>query len=133
MKNHPYLFLLLLGCLACQEGISPQCEPFETAVRNWDEETVNLMVDELAEDLAPDASSNDKIGHANNLDILIRRLKAQCDQVKVRKVCYACIYTLPAQSEIKFSLDSAGVEVHRIIDIRTPDDEPMTGIGMHGA
>lgn len=125
--------LLLFSLLACQDGLSPRCEPFQTAVRDWDDEGVNLVVDELAEDLLPETRNRDDIGHKQNLDLLIQRLRDHCDQVQVRNVCYACIYTLPVQSEIQFSLDSAGTEVHRILDISTPDDGPMTGIRMHGA
>ena len=133
MAKYWYFLLLVLGMFACQDAITPECEPFQSAVKNWDDEAVNAIVDELAKDLDPEPRPDDDIGHEGNLGILMRRLKEQCDQVKVRKICYACIKTLPAQSEITFSLDSAGVEVHRILDISTPDDGPMIGIRMHGA
>ena len=82
-------------------------------------------------DLFPEATNNDAIGQSENMNLLIQRLNSQCATMEATLLCYACIKTLPAQSEIRVLLDSLEFTVERVLDISTPDDEILNFVRIH--
>jgi hypothetical protein len=96
-----------------------------------DSEVLTVQINYLLNDLEPESSTTDGLGHGDNLEILIDRMTTQCDSIEAEILCYACIKTLPAQSEIAVHIDSAGTYLSRTIDILTPDDGAMTYFANH--
>ena len=136
MKNIVMLliFSALLILTSCEEDDKFEninCEVLTEALVNSNNENVKAEIDKLTVDLKPHVSDNDNFGHSQNLNTLIDRLNSQCKNIEASLICYACIYTLPPQSEIEVVVDSLGIEVVRIIDILTPDDEILSFHGMH--
>jgi hypothetical protein len=124
------LFLVVLSSCTKDKIESIDCELLTEALVNYNDEILKAEVDKLTIDLKPDVGSNDIYGHSKNLNTLIDRLNTGCN-IEASLFCYACIQTLPPQSEISILVDSSGTEVCRIIDISTPEDEILKFSGIH--
>lgn len=125
------LLTLLAACEkeSVQDGVD--CQDLIVALLTRDEASVRSQLDSYAADLQPTPTASDGLGHAQNLDKVVDRLNGACSQLTASVSCYACIYTLPAQSEILISLDSANVVVERVIDLFTPENDLLEFAGMH--
>ena len=129
-----FLFVVsLLFFAACKTDETGQanCNDLKSALLAQNAEQVNEEVNKLTQDLSPNPTATDQIGHAENLNRLIDRLNAQCSSLQATLGCYACIKTLPAQSEIIIELDSTGTTVKRVVDISTPEGEFLKSINVH--
>ena len=98
------------------------CNNLVSGLISKNSDIVKMEIDKLTVGLYPVKSDSDKIGHKNNLDILINRLNTNCNKLTVRLACYACIETNPPQSEILIKTDSLGITIERIVDIFTPEN-----------
>ena len=130
------VLLLCFSCLTCKKVFETDlfqlnCNNFQEGLINSDSEMVCEEISKLLYDLHPEESSDDKFGHRENFNILIERINTNCDNVSAELICYACIETNPPQSELKLSTDSSGVEISRILDVRTPEDEILSCIRLH--
>lgn len=127
--------IAVLSLLACHKAkdtvVNTDCEALNTALIDRDLEVIKAQVNPLALDLPPQPASGDELGHAQNLETLVDRLNDQCDDYTASVLCYACIETLPLQSEILIELDSAGMPIERILDLTTPEDAPLAVINIH--
>lgn len=91
------------------------------------EEAVEMEINELCQNYLPVPTTDDEIGHQENLDSIIFELNKQCPDFIVELGCYACLESFPPQSVINFTLDStSSIEVKRSIRLRTPENEFMT-------
>ena len=133
MKKGALLIMsLLLLLAACEDdSLDADCTLLTDALVHYDNETLKAEVDKLTVDLKPQSTEDDRIGHRKNLNTLINRLNAQCKQVEASLFCYACVETLPLQSEITVLVDSAGTQVCRMIDIVTPEEEALSYSYVH--
>ena len=132
MKSWPFIFTLtislLLSCSKEKEPIYHDdiCE----YIYNENDSLIQEEIARLTSDLLPKPSDNDKWGQSENLDILIERLnKYNC--IVATKVCYACIYTLPPQSEVKLVVTYNREIITRIMDLLTGEEEPMKYLRLH--
>lgn len=130
------LLLALIMLSACQESTPGDpayldCEQLTLGLLSLDDDLLSRELDALAQDLMPAATTNDQLGHDQNLETVVSRLNAQCSSLSATIICYACIKTLPLQSEIRIYLDSSGTQVSRVIDLVTPGDAPMTFRAVH--
>ncbi|MEJ2054330.1 MAG: hypothetical protein P8X42_10450 [Calditrichaceae bacterium] len=82
-------------------------------------------------DLKPHSSDKDSRGQFENITTLIKRINSNCDDITSELFCYACIETLPPQSEIILTADSSGTSINRIIDILTPADDKLQCLRVH--
>ena len=132
MRYWPYIFtltiLLLLSCSKEKESICHEeiCE----YIYNENDSLIQEEIARLTSDLLPKLFDDDKWGQLENLDILIERLN-QCNCIVATKVCYACIYTLPPQSEVKLVVTYNMKKNTRIMDLLTGDEEPMKYLRLH--
>lgn len=134
----PYLSLvLILSIISCQKKTDifltgkMECENFKEALILHQNEILRAQIDLMLKDLLPQPTSQDLIGHAQNLDILIKRLSNDCDAFQVSLQCYSCVYTLPPISELRFVVDSAGISIERTMDLFTPEAKVMGFVGIH--
>lgn len=134
----PYLSLvLILSIISCQKktdiflASKEECENFKEALILHQNEILRAQIDLMLKDLLPQPTSQDLIGHAQNLDILIKRLSNDCDAFQVSLQCYSCVYTLPPISELRFVVDSAGISIERTMDLFTPEAKVMGFVGIH--
>lgn len=126
------LFALLLNSCCDKEennlntSTTINCAALEDGLIFGNEEAVEMEINELCQNYPPVPTTDDEIGHQENLDSIIFELNNQCHGFATELGCYACLESLPLQSIINFTLDSAGVEVKRTIRLRTPENEFMT-------
>ena len=106
------------------------CEILKPNLIIVDEPIVKEVVDQMLSVLPPASTGDDQIGHMQNLNTFIDRLNNECHFV-ARNICYACIETFPVTSEVGVVLDSSGVEVERVLDLRTPGTGVMTLTDIH--
>lgn len=128
MRKHFYsLILLLVIFSSCQiDRLSKFCE----AVIIEDVQIVQERVNDIIQDLEPIETIEDPRGHLLNLDVLISELNLDlCMSASL--LCYACIETLPEQSEVVLRVDDGGFITEKIIDVATPIGTPMFFVGMH--
>jgi hypothetical protein len=125
--------LLLTGLLSCekQDIESLDCDLFITGLNTMDENILKSEIEKLTVDLSPHPSDEDRIGHSGNLQTLIDRLNAGCDGYSVSLICYACIETYPAQSEILVDFFVGGSKQTITIDIHTPENDILRFAGIH--
>ena len=128
---------ILLLCIGCVEGTTPMddneityCEILKSNLVIVNEPIVKDVVDQMLSILPPSPTVDDPVGHSQNLITFIDRLKNEC-HFDARNICYACIETFPLTSEVAVFLDSSGVEVRRVFDLRTPGTEAMTLTDIH--
>jgi hypothetical protein len=138
MKTGIYIFTYLIFAIAvfsCSKEDAADnldCRILQAGIINYDLEIVRVELAKLTGDLYPSPSLNDEIGHENNFNILIDRLN-NCERITATSFCYACIKTLPAQSEILVTTDSSGQSISRIIDIITAENNTLKFSGVHMA
>jgi hypothetical protein len=126
------LLLVLLAVLSCtKDAVHTNCTDLLPGLISRNDASIKDQLDGLTEDLFPEPDAADALGHEKNLETLIERLNDECSSITASVGCYACIYTLPAQSEIMVSLDSAGITVVRVIDIVTPQDGALQFRSIH--
>lgn len=126
------LILLLVGLSStrCSKGDRPFCSDIKEGLLNFETSLIKPGMDGILQDLDPADNADDMIGHEANLQTFIERINSDCD-IEVSLICYACIKTFPAQSEVKIRVDSSGFSVSRTIDIRTPSNDVMSVVGIH--
>jgi|JRYF01.1.fsa_nt_gb hypothetical protein len=136
MKNlfFPVLLLIALFQHSCceKEDNNPSnpetinCDILEEGLIFSDEDAVEAEINALCQNYPPSPTADDDIGHEENLNAIIIELNNQCSGFVAELGCYACLESLPLQSVIDFTLDSAGVGVKRYVNLWTPDGELMT-------
>jgi hypothetical protein len=89
------------------------------------QDQANTEINKLTVDLEPKRDI-----HRANLDNLSQRLGV-IQGLIVTETCYACIYSLPPQSEIRLLVDSLGTMVFRTVDVLTADDQALSSIRVH--
>jgi len=112
------------------EVIEINCSNLKTGLIIKNQEKIGIEMDKLTENLPPDPTKSDPIGHSENLTIITQSIHS-CDELEAEIFCYACVETNPPQSEIMIQMDSAGVKIERIIDISTPSDKILKFSGIH--
>lgn len=127
MNNRVYLpaILLFLAISACtKDDMQPaSSDKLQRAVLAGNPDEVETEINKVCASMpAPDDSEN-------ALNELSKAILAQCD-VSASVVCYNCISTLPAQSEIKISVNYQGLKKDKIIDI-TRSANRFVFAGMH--
>jgi hypothetical protein len=136
MKNLfiPVLLLVALLHHSCcdKEDNNPadpstiDCGLLEEGLIFGDEDAVETEINSLCQNYPPAPTVGDEIGHEENLDSIIMEFNNQCSGFVTELGCYACLESLPLQSVINFTLDSAGVGVKRYVNLWTPEGEFMT-------
>jgi hypothetical protein len=112
------------------EVIEVNCGNLKTGLIIKDQEKIGIEMNKLTENLPPDPTKNDPIGHSENLTIITQIIHS-CDGLEAEIFCYACVETNPPQSEITIQMDSVSVKIERIIDISTPSDKILKFSGIH--
>jgi hypothetical protein len=112
------------------EVIEVNCGNLKTGLIIKDQEKIGIEMNKLTENLPPDPTKNDPIGHSENLTIITQGIHS-CDGLEAEIFCYACVETNPPQSEITIQMDSVSVKIERIIDISTPSDKILKFSGIH--
>ena len=112
------------------EVIEVNCGNLKTGLIIKELEKIGIEMDKLTENLPPDPTKNDPIGHSENLTIITQSIHS-CDGLEAEIFCYACVETNPPQSEITIQMDSVSVKIERIIDISTPSDKILKFSGIH--
>ena len=128
------LFLLLLFS-SCKVEIDIQpninCKNLEFALISENDTLMSSEINGLTIDLFPNPIQGDKIGHSNNLDVLVDRLNNNCDNLIATVFCYACIKTDPPQSELIIEVDYDSIQIKKVIDIVTSDGRILKAVSMH--
>ena len=139
IRNSVFILFFAASILSCDNAVEDtgieweniDCDNLKTGIVNTDSDIVKVEINKLVTDLVPAKTDSDPIGHKENLALLIEQLNIQCDNITAELVCYACIKTFPPQSEILVTTDSLGSDIHRIVDILTPDDDTLLGWSIH--
>ncbi len=133
-----FMYLLtgvLICCCSfsnCDETEDFTCVEFKDQVATLEPDPVQAKnyINAMLALFSPNPTTEDPIGHDENLIRFADRLEEHCD-VDALIECYACIETFPHQSHVLIRLDSAGMMISRTLDIRTPGDTLMTLLGIH--
>ena len=65
-----------------------------------------------------------------NLDKLAQNIFIRCN-INAIVICYSCIYTLPAQSEIRVTFSEGGNPVQKVLDISSAPGTAMKILNVH--
>ncbi len=128
--------LILIG-LSCENDnedntVSPSidCQNLKAGLLEKNKDNVKNKINTITTNLTPNASEKDPIGHRENFSILINKLN-ECSGINAEMLCYACIETYPAQTELLMTIDYADRKVYRVIDILTPEDDVLSFVNVH--
>ena len=103
------------------------CKELKEGLLLFDNDAVNQFLNPYLSGLSPTPTDEDPIGHETNFIQLVDYLN-ECPELSLELRCYACIYTLPPQTEIKVTIDDNTVI---ILDFRTPEGGSISFAGMH--
>ena len=135
-----YLKYLITACIimSCNDSESNNssfidCDSLTTALMELDEGTLESILNPELEKFQLLDQDNNTCLHDNNLQAITNLLNGTCENLNVLILCCGSIETLPLISELSVELDSAGIEVTRILDLRTPGEEglPLSFEGVH--
>ena len=142
MKNllvFPIVLIVLFSCssrddqASADDGLMEEinCVNLQNSLTALDSEKVNMEINKLTADLFPDPTPEDEVGHSANLERLIQRIDENCGELDVALICYACIETLPPQSEIKITYTVEEEIIEKIVDIASPKNGSLESVGIH--
>ncbi|MFT3680003.1 MAG: hypothetical protein QM791_07000 [Ferruginibacter sp.] len=125
VKLAPVLMLITLLAGSCKKEnvTTADCARLQDAMTKNDIPAVQNIVNTLIGQLAS------KTHTAGNLNSLVSSINSKCN-FNAKVLCFACIETLPEQSEIEISFLQGFTESKRIIDI-TEKDNQMAFQNMH--
>jgi hypothetical protein len=131
MRSNTLLLIVLAGLFtlcACRKDkdARPTCEDLKVGIASDDREAVKKVINILINKLPPASQKHT----SENLAKLTSAIGQQC-QVTATVLCFACIDTLPQQSEIRISLTGPGFTVVKVIDISSDKDDNMIFANMH--
>jgi hypothetical protein len=125
------LTILTLAPVSCEKDQSTdECRILKDALLVLDSDAVGAEISKLADNLQPLPVNESDPVHLKNLETLIDGINS-CNGLQAELLCYSCIYTLPPESEIVVMVDSAGTDVRRVLDIRTPQNDILSFAGIH--
>lgn len=117
--------LLLILALSCtKHDLGSDCIQLKNGVSNNNINDVSSSVNLFIAKLGSKAHTN------QNLIALAQIISTNCS-LDVEVLCYGCIYTLPAQSELKISFFASGNYVSKVIDISENSSGEMKFANMH--
>jgi hypothetical protein len=131
MKKYLFIVLISIGTfVSCQQKENTACEDFKFSLINMDKEFVGTYVNSFCADLQANVSVDDPAGHEQNTNILIQRIKNDCDVI-VDLLSYATIETFPTQSELSISVIENQDTITRIIDLLNDPEGKLSFANMH--
>ena len=128
MKTNRLTLILVICVLlstACKKdkNAGMNCGILHTALLNKDSKTMNAEINKLAQDLTPNPDFK-------NVNILVDRLNAECAEIRVKNLS-GVIETFPPISEIRITMDSAEIQIERVVDIVVPENKPLQSTRVH--
>jgi hypothetical protein len=126
-------FAILIIITSCKKDTieHPDCELLKTGLAELNENIVKNEIEKLTADLHPHPDPEDVIGQMQNLRTLADRLGSYCSGLTISVLCYGCIYTFPAMSEILVEFEYEGTTKKVVIDIITSDKDILRYGGVH--
>lgn len=125
-----FISAALVSCKKQQSDTTMDCDQFKQGIVANSEDRVKAEIEKLCQDLLPAVTATDEWGHRNNFIKLAQRISQQCG-ISAQADCYACIKTLPPQTEIVISFMNNGVQVKKILDITTSSTSRLAFLKMH--
>jgi hypothetical protein len=112
MQKAAVLFIVIITLLvSCRkETLRSDCEGLRNGLSADDAASVQTIITDFIAGLPNDSYD------ANNINALASRISSECN-VSAEVICFDCIQTLPSQSEIRISFDSAGGQIQKCIDL----------------
>jgi hypothetical protein len=122
----PLILAIVFVCVACRKDkdVLSDCEQLKAAITSTDKEIVRKEINALISQLPARQHT------AENLAKLVSSIGQQC-QVNATVLCYACIKTLPEQSEIRISVVAGAQSTSKTIDITSNEGGNMTFVNIH--
>jgi hypothetical protein len=127
MKNKclPLFISCLLIVSSCRKDIDKKsCRELREAVIADEKIAANASITALIKGLPHREHT------AENLQSLTDSINRSCE-IFASVLCFACIQTLPEQSEIRLSATDGSGTVVKIIDISSNDNNQMIFVNMH--
>ncbi len=126
MKKNILILLTGLLFVSCQKETIAEdyCTKLKDGIVINDKEQIKLIINNYISKLPSDIYSE------ANLIKLIETISRDCN-ISTSIYCFACIYTLPSQSEISLSFVSGGSTIQKTIDITYNTANKMIFWNMH--
>jgi hypothetical protein len=121
------LFICTLTLLiACKKDnpSSKTCNNIQQALINNDKSQMQQAINKICEKIPVQQTPTDPDGLNRSLDELITKLNS-CTAAE--NICYFCIKTLPAQSEIRITYNG----ISRVLDISYNNSNKLVFVSMH--
>jgi len=126
------VFLFIIFLSACKKTeVIDSCYVLLPALDQLDSEEMKSLWDTHTIDLFPVSTMDDAVGHEENFEKLISRMRADCDQLEISMFCYACIETLPLKTELEIVYTINGAMDTVYLDVDTPEDSILLLGNLH--
>jgi hypothetical protein len=122
--------IFFISCDKADTQIKIDWNDLKIGIINRDKFLIDNELSKLLTNTNPKPTDDDKIGQSDNINKLINTMNTS-SVITSELICYACIKTYPAQSEIKIFTDSSGIKITRIIDLKTPNDDRLRFVNIH--
>jgi hypothetical protein len=116
--------LSLLSSCAKDNDQRPACQQLKEGITSLDKEKVRNEINAYINSLPL------KTHTQHNLQKLVDAINQQCGS-QATLLCFACIQTLPEESEIKISYPGTSGSAGQVIDISNDKDQKMIFVNMH--
>lgn len=101
------------------------CEQLKNAMVNHDVDQARAAITAFIAGLYSDLHTE-----ANMIE-LVRLIERSCSAIDAELLCFACIDTLPEQSEIKLRLTVGGTTIVKVIDLSYTPANRIRFVNMH--
>ena len=118
------IFLLITISCSKEHLQRPDCSNLKNALLEGKPDEAENEINKICSALTDIENSR------QDLNRLATAISGQC-QVSAAVLCYDCINTNPAQSEIRISVTFPGGQKDKIIDISYSEDNKFLFVGMH--
>ena len=119
--------LLILSCFcACKKDKADinKCENLKISLRGNNEDNLKLIVGQYIAAMASQEYNEP------NLNNLASSISNNCS-ISAYLVCFDCIFTLPAESELELTFSENGTTFHKIVDLKPTSDNKIKVQSMH--
>ena len=122
-----FSWIFLAACTRDEEANSFSCSELHLAIVENDLPAVKRVLEPIMASLRVPANADNGTDQLRSVVEFVN----DCQTLDARLLCFECVQTLPAQSEIELTVHAGIADVTKIIDIQRDRNQVLRVVNMH--